>query len=69
MRTTGRVKALLEELHATSTLVLITHQPSLQRMADRVYDLRDGTLSLRKRTKKNVVRLRPSQVPGVNPDE
>ena len=68
VRTTGRVKALLEELHPTSTLVLITHQPSLQRLADRVYDLRDGTLSLRKRTKKNVVRLRPSQVPGVNPD-
>jgi ATP-binding cassette subfamily C protein LapB len=41
------IKACLETLKGTRTLVLVTHRPSLLKMADRVYDLADGTLAPR----------------------
>jgi len=60
VRTDERVKSLLEELHATRTMVLITHRPSLIKMADRVYDLDSGALEQRMGAQKKVIRLVPA---------
>ncbi|MQX38265.1 peptidase domain-containing ABC transporter [Roseospira navarrensis] len=38
------IKACLDRLKGSHTLILVTHRPSLLRMADRVFDLTDGTL-------------------------
>ncbi len=37
----------LEQAHGKRTLILVSHRPSLLRMADRVYDLTDGKFSER----------------------
>lgn len=37
----------LEEAHGKRTLILVTHRPSLLRMADQVFDLTDGKFSKR----------------------
>ena len=46
MDTTGDnfLRVWLERAKGKRTLVLVTHRPSLLKMADRVYDLKDGTL-------------------------
>ena len=68
VRTDERVKALLEELHVTRTMVLITHRPSLIKMADRVYDLQNGALVLRAGTGKKIVQLVPAHNPRSDAD-
>jgi ABC-type bacteriocin/lantibiotic exporter with double-glycine peptidase domain len=37
-----RLLGLLKDLKGRSTLVLVSYQPSVLRLADRVYELRDG---------------------------
>jgi len=43
----GHIKAVLDRLKGDRTLVLVTHRPSLLKMADRVFDLADGTVRAR----------------------
>ncbi|KAA5605126.1 ATP-binding cassette domain-containing protein [Roseospira marina] len=50
------IKACLDELKGRCTLILVTHRPSLLALADRVYDLADGTLTPRA--------AKPGQKPG-----
>ena len=40
----GRLRAALAELKGDSTMVLISHRPSLLALADRIFDLKDGKL-------------------------
>ncbi|MBF0294682.1 MAG: ATP-binding cassette domain-containing protein [Magnetococcales bacterium] len=42
-----KLKAVLESMHGKVTLIMVTHRPSLERLADRVYELKNGTLSLK----------------------
>ncbi|MBF0427787.1 MAG: ATP-binding cassette domain-containing protein [Magnetococcales bacterium] len=42
-----KLKAVLESMHGKVTLILVTHRPSLERLADRVYELKEGTLTLK----------------------
>lgn len=42
-----KLKTVLESLHGQVTLIMVTHRPSLERLADRVYELKDGTLQLK----------------------
>lgn len=42
------LKTCLEELKGQCTLVLVTHRPSLVKLADRVFDFKDGLLTERK---------------------
>lgn len=42
-----RLKAVLESMHGKVTLIMVTHRPSLEKIADRVYELKDGTLRLK----------------------
>ncbi|MBF0272659.1 MAG: ATP-binding cassette domain-containing protein [Magnetococcales bacterium] len=39
-----KLKALLEAMHGKTTLIMVTHRPSLEKIADRVYEIKDGTL-------------------------
>lgn len=48
------LRAGLEALKGERTMILVTHRPSLLKLADRVYDLEDGT-------------LRPREAPGAAP--
>ncbi len=41
------LKALLEKLARRVTIVLVTSRPSFLKISDRIYDLREGTLTLR----------------------
>ncbi|MEO5373768.1 MAG: ABC transporter transmembrane domain-containing protein [Alphaproteobacteria bacterium] len=43
------LRVALERLKGVSTMVLVTHRPSLLRLADKVYDLQDGHLTERVR--------------------
>ncbi len=39
-----KLKNFLEGLHGQSTLIMVTHRPSLVKLADRVFELKDGTV-------------------------
>lgn len=41
----ARLKTALEDLRGTMTIILVTHRPFLQQIADRVLQLSDGTLT------------------------
>jgi ATP-binding cassette subfamily C protein LapB len=53
------MRAVLEALKGECTLVLVTHRPSLLRMADHVYDLSNGTLTPRETPTGAPVPIRP----------
>lgn len=40
----GKLRQVLEGLRGKSTLIVVSHRPSLLRLADRVFELRDGQL-------------------------
>ncbi|MBF0341115.1 MAG: ATP-binding cassette domain-containing protein [Magnetococcales bacterium] len=42
-----KLKSVLEAMHGKVTLIMVTHRPSLEKLADRVYELKDGTLTLK----------------------
>ncbi len=42
-----KLKSVLESMHGKVTLIMVTHRPSLERLADRVYELKDGSLYLK----------------------
>ncbi|WP_299442012.1 ABC transporter transmembrane domain-containing protein [uncultured Rhodospira sp.] len=56
------LKAVLDTLKGTCTLILVTHRPSMLRMADRVYDLRDRTLTPRQDTSGGPVAVSPPAI-------
>ncbi|MBF0215100.1 MAG: ATP-binding cassette domain-containing protein [Magnetococcales bacterium] len=42
-----KLKTVLESMHGKVTLIMVTHRPSLERLADRVYEIKDGSLVLK----------------------
>ena len=39
-----KLRAVLQSMHGNTTLILISHRPSLLRLADRVFELKGGAL-------------------------
>lgn len=42
-----KLKHALELMHGKVTLIMVTHRPSLEKLADRVYELKDGALTIK----------------------
>ncbi|MEO5331219.1 MAG: ATP-binding cassette domain-containing protein [Magnetococcus sp. YQC-5] len=42
-----QLKNVLEAMHGKVTLIMVTHRPSLELLADRVYELKNGSLHLK----------------------
>ncbi|MBF0127982.1 MAG: ATP-binding cassette domain-containing protein [Magnetococcales bacterium] len=42
-----KLKTVLESMHGKVTLIMVTHRPSLEKLADRVYELKHGVLTLK----------------------
>jgi len=61
------IKACLDDLKGNCTLILVTHRPSLLKMADRVYDLENGTLTLRISRPVPAPALVPTPTPAPTP--
>ncbi|MBF0588273.1 MAG: ATP-binding cassette domain-containing protein [Magnetococcales bacterium] len=60
----NKLREVLEEMHGNTTLVLVTHRPSLLALADQVFELKGGTLVRSERDYKGPP---PQQKPATPP--